>query len=64
LQSSHDEVPTLAEVRMPEPARRRRYLILAICCISLLIVGLDNTIVNVALPSIRSELNASVSGLQ
>jgi EmrB/QacA subfamily drug resistance transporter len=49
---------------MPEPSRRRRYLILAICCMSLLIVGLDNTIVNVALPSIRRELNASVSGLQ
>ena len=31
---------------------------------SLLIVGLDNTVVNVALPSIRRELNASVSGLQ
>jgi EmrB/QacA subfamily drug resistance transporter len=31
---------------------------------SLLIVGMDNTIVNVALPSIRRELGASVSGLQ
>jgi EmrB/QacA subfamily drug resistance transporter len=31
---------------------------------SLLIVGLDNTIVNVALPSIRLELNATVSALQ
>jgi EmrB/QacA subfamily drug resistance transporter len=49
---------------MPEPSSRRRYLILAICCMSLLIVGLDNTIVNVALPSIRRDLNASVSGLQ
>src|SRR5215469_542821 len=49
---------------MPDPSRRRRYLILAICCMSLLIVGLDNTIVNVALPSIRREFNASVSGLQ
>ncbi|HEX3782523.1 MAG TPA: MFS transporter [Pseudonocardiaceae bacterium] len=37
---------------------------LAICCMSLLIVGLDNTIVNVALPSIRRELGASVSNLQ
>ncbi|HEY3946963.1 MAG TPA: MFS transporter [Solirubrobacteraceae bacterium] len=42
----------------------RRLLILAICCMSLLIVGLDTTIVNVALPSIRRELSASVSGLQ
>jgi EmrB/QacA subfamily drug resistance transporter len=31
---------------------------------SLLIVGLDNTIVNVALPSIRRDLGASVSNLQ
>jgi EmrB/QacA subfamily drug resistance transporter len=49
---------------MPELSRRRRLLVLAICCMSLLIVGLDNTIVNVALPSIRLELNATVSGLQ
>ena len=39
-------------------------LILAICCMSLLIVGMDVTIVNVALPSIRRDLHASVSGLQ
>ncbi len=31
---------------------------------SLLIVAMDNTIVNVALPSIRRDLHASVSGLQ
>ncbi len=31
---------------------------------SLLIVGLDSTIVNVALPAIQKDLNASVSGLQ
>jgi EmrB/QacA subfamily drug resistance transporter len=42
----------------------RRRLILAICCLSLLIVGLDSTIVNVALPSIQQSLHASVSGLQ
>jgi len=42
----------------------RRHLVLAICCMSLFIVGLDNTIVNVALPSIQHSLHASVSGLQ
>src|SRR5436190_10563922 len=31
---------------------------------SLFIVALDNTIVNVALPSIRKDLHASVAGLQ
>jgi EmrB/QacA subfamily drug resistance transporter len=47
-----------------EMTYRRRMLILAICCMSLLIVSLDVTIVNVALPSIQRELHASVSGLQ
>jgi EmrB/QacA subfamily drug resistance transporter len=42
----------------------RRRLVLAICCMSLLIVGLDNTIVNVALPSIGHDLHAHVAGLQ
>jgi EmrB/QacA subfamily drug resistance transporter len=49
---------------MPELTQRRKALILAICCMSLLIVGMDGTIVNVALPSIREDLGASVSGLQ
>jgi EmrB/QacA subfamily drug resistance transporter len=48
----------------PELTYGRRMLILAICCMSLLIVSLDVTIVNVALPSIQRELHASVSGLQ
>jgi EmrB/QacA subfamily drug resistance transporter len=38
--------------------------VLAICCMSLLIVGLDNTIVNVALPSIGRQLHTKVDGLQ
>jgi EmrB/QacA subfamily drug resistance transporter len=39
-------------------------LVLAICCMSLFIVGIDVTIVNVALPSIGHDLHARVSGLQ
>nr|WP_236071528.1 MFS transporter [Streptomyces polyasparticus] len=39
-------------------------LILAICCMSLLIVSLDNTVLNVALPSMRKELDADVAGMQ
>ncbi|MGV9302551.1 MFS transporter [Nonomuraea sp. NPDC003727] len=42
----------------------RRMLVLAICCMSLLIVSLDNTALNVALPSMRQEFDASVSDLQ
>src|ERR1700744_1001656 len=45
-------------------SNRRPWLILWICCMSLLIVGIDVTIVNVALPSIRQDLHASLSGLQ
>jgi EmrB/QacA subfamily drug resistance transporter len=47
-----------------ERSRGRRMLVLAICCMSLFIVGLDATIVNIALPSIQHDLHASVSGLQ
>ena len=38
--------------------------VLAICCMSILLVSLDNTIVNVALPTIRRDLDASLSQLQ
>ena len=37
---------------------------LAVCCLSLFMVGLDNTIVNVGLPDIGRDLHAGVSGLQ
>lgn len=49
---------------MPELSRRRRQLVLAICCSSLLIVGMDITIVNVALPSVAREFGGGVAGLQ
>jgi EmrB/QacA subfamily drug resistance transporter len=49
---------------MHELGRSRRIGILFICCMSLFIVGIDVTIVNVALPSIGSDLHASLSGLQ
>ena len=45
-------------------SRTRRLLVLAVCCLSLFIVGLDNTIVNVVLPAIRRDLGAGLSGLQ
>ncbi|MEU7895515.1 MFS transporter [Nonomuraea sp. NPDC049152] len=43
---------------------RRRMLVLAICCMSLLIVSLDSTVLNVALPSMRREFDAPISALQ
>jgi EmrB/QacA subfamily drug resistance transporter len=48
----------------PDTPDPRRWLILAICCTSLFIVGLDATVVNIALPSIRRDLRASVAQLQ
>lgn len=47
-----------------ELTRRRRFGILAICSMSLFIVGLDITAVNVALPTIGRELHADLSWLQ
>jgi EmrB/QacA subfamily drug resistance transporter len=49
---------------VPELSSRRKLLVLAVCCSSLFIVGLDATIVNIALPSIQRDLHAPVSGLQ
>ena len=43
---------------------RRKVIILVSCCLSLLIVSMDATIVNVALPSIREDLRATPSQLQ
>ncbi len=43
---------------------RRKAIILISCCLSLLIVSMDATIVNVAIPSIRSDFDASPSQLQ
>jgi EmrB/QacA subfamily drug resistance transporter len=51
-------------VEQAELSRQRRMLVLAICCMSLFIVGIDATIVNVALPSIGHDLHARVDGLQ
>ncbi len=48
----------------PQLSRARRVVVLLICSMSLLIVGLDVTIVNVALPAIHRSLHASFSGLQ
>jgi Major Facilitator Superfamily len=43
---------------------RRKLLVLGICCMSLFIVSMDTTIINVALPSISKDLGAPISGLQ
>jgi EmrB/QacA subfamily drug resistance transporter len=47
-----------------ELTSRRRQLILWICCLSLLIVGMDVTIVNVALADIQHDLHTNLTDLQ
>ena len=42
----------------------RRWKTLAVLSLSLLIIGLDNTILNVALPTLQDEFEASSSKLQ
>jgi EmrB/QacA subfamily drug resistance transporter len=51
--------------RLGEPgAPRARWLALAVLCISLLMVNLDNTVLNVALPTLVRDLNATTTQLQ
>lgn len=42
----------------------RRWWILGVLCLSLLVIGLDNTVLNVALPTLVRDLNATNSQLQ
>jgi EmrB/QacA subfamily drug resistance transporter len=51
--------PGLTEA--PDP---RRWRALAVLCLSLLVIGIDNTILNVALPTLERDLGASASELQ
>jgi EmrB/QacA subfamily drug resistance transporter len=48
----------------PEKAYERRWYTLAVLCLSLLVISVDNSILNVALPSIVRELGAGGSDLQ
>lgn len=54
--AAHGDAPALG--------RRRRLLVLAICSAAIVVVVMDISIVNVALPAIRHDLRAPVSGLQ
>ena len=56
-------VGTAAVPERPE-GYERRWWILAVLCLSLLVIGLDNTILNVALPTLVRDLHASTSQLQ
>src|SRR5262245_40109450 len=42
----------------------RRWATLSVLCVSLLIIGLDNTVLNVALATLQRELDATAGQLQ
>jgi EmrB/QacA subfamily drug resistance transporter len=46
------------------PPSSRRWLVLGVMCLSLVIISLSNTSLNVALPTLADELDASPAGLQ
>ncbi len=52
-----------ARLRRPGPAGRSRWIALLVLCAGMLMIVLDVTIVNVALPSIQVDLRFSQSGL-
>ncbi|MEU3750077.1 MULTISPECIES: MFS transporter [Streptomyces] len=45
-------------------SKRRRWTVLAVCCLSMFLVGLDTTIVNVGLPAIGRGLDVGTRGLE
>jgi MFS family permease len=47
-----------------ETIHARRWWTLGVLCFSLLVIGMDNTILNVALPTLQRDLGASASQLQ
>jgi EmrB/QacA subfamily drug resistance transporter len=49
---------------MTDAVDNRRWLILSVLCVSVLLVGVDNTIVNVALPTLSEQLRATNTDLQ
>ena len=52
------------QVNKPDEVLRDRWITLVVLCVSLLVIVLDNTILNVALPHIVDNLGASGSDLQ
>ena len=51
-------------VRLDAGADPRRWWALAVLCLSLVLITLDNTVLNVALPTLVRDLHASTSELQ
>jgi Major Facilitator Superfamily len=56
--------PSTGPVPSPPIANPRRWWALSVLCLGLLLIALDTTVLNVALPAIARELHASTSALQ
>ncbi|MBL1086957.1 MFS transporter [Streptomyces actinomycinicus] len=55
---------TITPAQPPVLSRRRRWTVLAVCCLSMFLVGLDTTIVNVGLPAIGHGLDVGTRSLE
>src|SRR6478672_10467749 len=63
--SATTEIVEMMEVDPIDPkVHERRWIILAVLCMSLVIIVMDNTILNVAIPSLMTDLQASNTDVQ
>ena len=62
--TSNDQHGTSGQTLERDESSRRRWWTLAILSVSLLIIIIDDTIINVAVPTLQRELGASASALQ
>jgi len=53
-----------AQATLPELAGRQRATVLFVCCLGLFLVGLDTTVVIIALPSIGRDFGVGIDALQ
>jgi EmrB/QacA subfamily drug resistance transporter len=58
------DAATIAAAPAAAPPNPRRWIVLGVMCLSLLLIVMDNTIVNVAIPTLQRDLGASTSQLQ
>src|ERR1700721_3880419 len=60
---THDDMATHNEQSSDHETERSRWIALYVLCVGVLMIVLDVTVVNVALPSIQEELHFSTSSL-